>query len=197
MPRTGFASSDMFLEDRMKLLVTLSALAFAGLSQAALFTYTFASDTNSFGEEGDPSNVLASVNLGAGSVVTGLAWNVNLTANDPSWLSEIAVSFRGNTAAPELYLRPGFEVEDPGVNQNFNSGGVQSILGVVPAGITTDASGNINLEFLEFFDDSSVAPDGKWHAGSTLTLEYTAVPEPATMAALGLGAAALLRRRRK
>ena len=50
---------------------------------------------------------------------------------------------------------------------------------------------------VESFDDVTGQVDSVWKRGSVLTIQYDAVPEPATFAALGLGVAVLLRRRRK
>lgn len=180
----------------MKLLAGLAILGAATFSSANIYTYTFTSDVLSFGEEGDVSNFLDSINLGAGAVVTGIGWDVDLEAFDPSWLSELMVSFADDANAPGLYLSPGFGNDDPGTG-SFSSGGIIDLTDNTIPDITL-STGVLNMEFMEAFDDASVSPDGRWLAGSTLDIEYTPapVPEPASMAVLGLGVAALARRKR-
>lgn len=72
------------------------------------------------------------------------------------------------------------------MSSNFNSGGASN--GFIPGGF---AAGTV---FTLTMSDNAAADLG---GIASWTIGYTAVPEPATMAALGLGAAALIRRRRK
>jgi hypothetical protein len=174
----------------------LAILGAAAFSSADFYTYTFATDVNSVDDEGSALNVTDSINLGAGAVVTGIGWDLNLEAFAPSWLSELYVSFADDTNLPGLYLSPGFGDDAPGAG-SYNSGGVIDLTDNTIPDITL-STGILNMEFFEGFDDAPVTVDGRWLAGSTLTFEYTPapVPEPASMAALGLGVAALARRRR-
>lgn len=56
--------------------------------------------------------------------------------------------------------------------------------------------GFLRLEFFEWYDDYIDDWDGVWEDGG-LTFDYTVVPEPASMIALGTGAVALVARRRR
>lgn len=188
-------------------------IAMLGLGLAASFatadtlvyTYTFDQNTNSYGALGDINNVVVNLDLGTifagyeGFEMSGVGWDVDLEAFSPSWLSEIGVQFNESTGLGTewISLNPGVGTDTSGTG-TFSSALV-TFSSVSLPNIVLNPDNVLRMEFFESFDDSSVAPDGQWLAGSTLELQFEAqaVPEPATMAILGLGAAALLRRRRK
>lgn len=178
----------------MKYLFGLAALGMAAFSSADLYVNTFATDVDSFDAQGSAFNVVQSANLGVGSHITGIGWDLNLRTLGASWLSEAVIGFGdGPTGAVNL---------TPGIGDDFSGGAAYSSGGVVDlVGLGLDfflTTGNLNMEFFESFDDGVGAVDSKWLAGSALTIQYTsAVPEPASFAVLGLGVAVLLRRRRK
>lgn len=149
--------------------------------------------------EGDAANYFQSYDFGSefagysDFVLTGIAYDLNLTANSPSWLSEIAFSFL-NSESVGVYLTPGIGVNSSG------TGTYADEASLVDLGLDFALLGDniLTLEAFETFNDSSVAIDGIVNSGTvTFTFEAQPVPEPATLAALGLGAAALLRRRKK
>ena len=153
---------------------------------------------------GDSSNaspswdIAAALGAPSGSQVTvsGFGWDVTVTANDPSWLSEIAV---GMTTAPGLDTglffhpgsqnNPGTEVSNSGGMFDLTDNGIPDL--VLPNGV-------LNFQFYEDFDDGDDAVDGVWNSGSLL-FEATAVnvPEPTTLGVLALGSLLSLRRARR
>jgi hypothetical protein len=143
----------------------------------------------SFSEFGEAGNVVRTFNIGAFATVTSVDWNLNLTAYDPSWLSELKVSFAG------LTFTPGVGDNDPG------TASYSGTIDLVDAGFAfqVGADGLLTLEFHEGFDDSGVDPDGIWNSGSLSFGVTAAVPEPSTygLMALGLIGVVGVARRRK
>jgi len=184
----------------------LTAAAFgANAASAAVFTVDIdVSGISSYGELGDPSNVLMDVLLAPDALVTGIGWDVTIEAFSPSWQSEIAVAFLNSLEG--LNLSPGAGTDSAGTG-SYSSGGILDLGSIDPTfPFSVGSDGLLNLEFFEQFDDSSVSPDGQWLSG-TLTIQYEAddtptpgVPEPTTWAMMigGLGlVGAFLRRSRK
>jgi len=147
----------------------------------------------------DPSNVVvlydlaAAVGLPTGSPVTmtGIGWDVNLTALGTSWLSELRVYF-DDSIAPDLtglFLTPGVGNGFPG-SGFFTSGG---IIDLTDNGIPDILlpNGVLRMEFFEGYDDANDVIDGMWDSGA-LTIAST--PEPASLLLLALGALTLRRR---
>ena len=190
----------------MKKTIAISALALsfamAAPANAATFTVDIDLDNiESFGELGDPSNVILTRLLAPNATITGLGFDVTLEAFTPSWLSELTVYFLDSPVG--LQLTPGVGEDVPGVG-SFSSGGIINLADIDPTFVfTLGADGILSLEFFEGFDDSSVSPDGIWNG--TLTVQYEAdaipgIPEPTTWAMMigGFGlVGGALRSRRK
>lgn len=115
------------------------------------------------GNPGDTSNTVISLDIGATNRVTGVAADLVVTANDPSWLSEALVVY-GSTSTPQINLTP-FGDPDPIDAPGTESSTTGEILVLADLGlpdISVDADGILKLEFAELFDDSSVNPDANW-----------------------------------
>jgi len=176
----------------------LSAATFAAGNANAATLVVDVSGISSYGGYDDPGNTILSFDIGAGSVVTDVAYDVSLEAYSPSWLSEITVDFTDSLLTAGVALTPGF------LDSFSGTGSYADSASLVDLGLSfaVGADGILLLQFYESFDDSSVAPDGLWSQG-TLTFTYTpvetpGVPEPATWAMLISGFAlvgAAMRRR--
>lgn len=189
----------------MKKVLALSAFLVAiGAAHAVTLTATLdVTGVNSVDGYFDADNTFGLFNLDtvfgadySNYVLTGIGWDVTLTAFNNSWLSEITIGIENSDASDALYLRPAVGQNSPGTG-SFSSGGVINLESAGPGlSVNVNPDDVIYIEFFEGFDDVAGAADGRWDSG-TVTLQFEAVPEPATLAALGLGVAAMARRRRK
>ena len=142
-------------------------------------------------ELGAAINELRSIGFAVGARITGIAWDVDLFADSPSWLSEISVDLSSDGGV-------GLSLS-PGIGDNFSgTGSYFGAADLVALGLdfAIGASGQLKFEFFETFVDFPGDWDGLWERG-TLTVTY--VPEPASfgLAALALLGAGAASRRRK
>jgi len=190
----------MSLRSLSKMLVGLSLLACTSAFAAPLVVNV--AGIESYGEYGDGDNTVLTYNVGANVTITGISYNVNVTAFDPSWLSELSLSFEDSSQSDGVFFNPAFLDDDSGTGTYSDSADL------VDLGLSfqVGADGLLRLEFFEGFDDSSVFPDGIWNFG-TITFLTDAVdvpppgdvPEPATGMLMGAGLALMgytARRRR-
>jgi len=167
-------------------------------------------DVNNFeavGGRGNSDNISMSFNLGAYALVTGVSWDLMLTATAPSTFGDLAFVFanEGIADSPDerlqkraIYFVPEF--------RNTGSGSMRSLghLDSLPEDglkLHTVANGVLNAQFFSQWNFDYLPATQLFKSGAiTLTYEVTAVPEPETYALMlgGLavvGAAALRRRR--
>jgi hypothetical protein len=195
----------MKLSSVAKALASLSFLACTSLFAAPLVVDV--TGVQSVGEIGDPGNTVMNLNVGANATITAISYSVNLTAFNPSWLSEIGLAFTDSDGIEGVVFNPGFDDENPGTATYADSADLTA-LGL---SFSVGADGILRLEFYEDFDDSQVNPDGRWNFG-TITFNVEGgtvlppvdpgtpggqVPEPASALLIGAGLAALGYRRRR
>jgi hypothetical protein len=160
---------------------------------------SFNNAVNSVDEEGDADNVVGIVDLnvplnpGETLVITGIGWNVNLTAFAPSVLDDMAVGFGATSGGSVIGLFPG-----AGVFQSGTASFASPILKLADFGFPAIAlvGDDLRLEFYEFIDDNADLPDGFWAAGSVLSVQYQIVPTPGAAALFAAAGLVGLRRRR-
>lgn len=146
-------------------------------------------NVDSVGEIGNPGNSVINQFIGANSYLTGISFNVNVTAYRPSWLDEMGLSITNSKGTEGIFFYPG--IGDIFAGTSTYSGSADLVALGLDFFVGND--GILRLEFFEDFDDFGVNPDGRWNSG-TITFEYTPqevageVPEPATALLLGGGA---------
>jgi hypothetical protein len=144
----------------------------------------------SLGGQGDSGNAVFNLNVGAGAHITGFAYNVNLTAYAPSWLSELGVQFSDSLVSAGLTAQPG-EGDDVSGTATY-AGSIDLVAMGIDFSVAAD--GLLRLEFFDtFFDNALAGADGIWNSGTlTFTVaDVAAVPEPASYALMGLALFAL------
>jgi hypothetical protein len=173
----------MSLSSLNKLLVSLSFFACTSL-YAAPITIDVAG-VQSYGEIGDPGNTVLTFDVGPNATVISIDYSFNLTAIDPSWLSEIGLAFTNSKGTEGVNFNPGNGDAFPGTDTYTGS----AILSDFGLSFKVGNDGILRLEFYEDFDDFG-GPDGTWNFGSiTFDIEpdAVAVPEPSTALLLGAG----------
>jgi len=152
---------------------------------------------------GDPSNMVFTVNIGAGNSVTGLAWDIDIETIGDSWLSDVVFNFDDSTGANpnaiNLSPAPGDGMmtganDMPG-SGNFPSGGIVDFSDNGLGNITVGADGLLVIELFDVFDDNPAAADAFVDGSITIGL-LNDVPAPGAAALFGLGGLAAARRRR-
>ncbi|MFK7760099.1 MAG: PEP-CTERM sorting domain-containing protein [Phycisphaerales bacterium] len=157
------------------------------------------SGIQTFDELGSTFNTVLGINIGGGSNVVGIGWDVNqlagLDSGGASWLSEMTIGF-GNTFDGILINLGTSGTDAPGTEANSSGGIVDLTALTTPLDFFVAADGILSLEFFESFVDQAGAAEGEFLANSTLTIQYVPVPAPGALALLGLGGIAAGRRRR-
>lgn len=148
----------------------------------------------SYDELGSSANTALTYNIGAFSTVNTISWNFTITANAPSWLADMQVTFAGSD------LTGGGVTFTPSTTSGAGTESFADSVGLADLGLAfqVGADGILRVEFHESYVDD-VNPDGVWNSG-TLTVGFTqAVPEPSTygLMALGLAVVGVAARRRR
>jgi hypothetical protein len=124
-------------------------------------------------------------NVGANATITSIDYSVNLTANSPSWLSELGLAFTDSDGFEGVVFNPGFGDEFDGTDTYAGSADLLDF----GLSFNVGSDGILRLEFYEDYDDFAGA-DGVWNFGSItfgIEPEFAAVPEPSTALLLGAG----------
>ncbi len=131
--------------------------------------------TPSYDSAGASCNVRLTLTVPSGKDrLAGIGWDVQITAYDPSWRSEIAVLIT-NVNGEGYVLRPGAGDTSPGTG-SYSSGGVNELCGFYGLPPLELPDGNLYLEFFEAYDDFvDCGQDGNWDSG-TLTFTFDTAP---------------------
>ena len=168
---------------RIVAVFAITAIVGGALAQSVIVDIT---GVESRDEQGNPINVVLGVDLGIPNAeVTGIAWDLLFTPNSPSWTSEPHMTF-GDTGGSNAYDW------DMGNWGGTTTSTPISLLGSDSTSFFVGGDGILQVEFWEDFVDFAGAADGVY--GSQLTIRF--VPEPSSLALLGLVGLVAARRRR-
>ncbi|MCA9296841.1 MAG: hypothetical protein KC983_09990 [Phycisphaerales bacterium] len=186
---------------KVNLLIAPAAVAAFFASNALATGDIIAIDVTgwqTWGGQGAASNTTASINIGAGSVITGIGWDVTIATVGASWQSEVTFdigdSLGGTT---NVFLSPGASQTTPGTG-TFSSNGIIKLADASIPDIVV-ADGIVEIEAFESFDDPGGSDGGLTqdaNISGTLFLQVVAVPAPAALGLLGVAGLAGRRRRR-
>jgi hypothetical protein len=163
--------------------LALAAAALAGTSAQAVDVVVDVASAQSVDELGQAGNTVITRDIGAYALVGSLAWNVTLTAYDPSWLQDMRLRI-ANTQGVGITLTLD-SLQAAGTKQYIGSGNL------VDLGLSFAAAGDgiLRLEFFESYKDFGPGvADGQWDSGTlSFSVMPAAVPEPAVAGLLALG----------
>lgn len=176
----------------LMLFIAVTAASVAGAAEQ--YQVLNVAGIQSYDSQGEPGNTVIELNLGAQSMVTSLAWNVDITAYAPSWLSEMEVHFTSSNGGGVIFT--------PSFTSASGSEHLQGSASLEDLGLAFEvgSDGKLRIEFSEGFKDMNPGEaDGQWDAGSFTIGYVSAVPEPSTyaMMLLGLIAVGAVARRRQ
>ncbi|MDG1838684.1 MAG: PEP-CTERM sorting domain-containing protein [Phycisphaerales bacterium] len=179
--------------------VFVASAAFAattGMAFAGSATFDIAG-VMSYDSPGEALNHMINFDVGAGSEVTGVAWDnvVGDGLGGPSWGNEMTMGMQDEgTSYVSLSFFPAEGSATAGGIWGPAAGG--SSTNLTDNGIAfTSVNGNASLEFYEAYDDATGVVDAQYVSG-TITVYWTEVPAPGALALLGLAGLAGTRRRR-
>jgi hypothetical protein len=128
-------------------------------------------------ERGAATNVIWDFHVGSLASITSLKWDVNITSNVGSYLSEMKLTFT-DTVGNGVTFTPG---DGDDFDGTADYAGFQD-LGDLGKIFQVGEDGILRLEFHDGYKDLAFdEPEGRWNTG-TLTFGVTQVPEPSTIA---------------
>lgn len=169
---------------RVLATATLCAAVHVSAAHASSTSVTFdVSGIVDMDERGAESNVVKELFVGAGASIWSLKWDVNLTSHDPSYLSEMQLTFSDSLGNGVTFTPAGGDdFQGSGSYAGFQD------LREIGQNFQLGNDGVLRLEFHDAYKDLPFdEPDGVWNSG-TLTFGVSAVPEPQSgaLALLGL-----------
>ncbi|HZH98588.1 MAG TPA: PEP-CTERM sorting domain-containing protein [Fimbriimonadaceae bacterium] len=192
----------------IKKLLSLSLLAVVGACHAQTFNTVSFNTTNgataTFSSTGNTYRALISgFTLNGGTPVADIAWVYDFTSAPVPAFTAVTITISGTLSSGSVRV--------VGNEKVFDMAGapLQVANGLIDETAVADASGTFSIirtfNFSQAVSIGQAQKDllhilGNGDSAATVTMieqTFTPVPEPATLLALGCGAAALLRRRRR
>lgn len=169
-------------------IATLCAAVHVGTAQASPTNVTVdVSGIADMDERGAETNIFRELFVGAGATIESLRWDINLTSHDPSYLSEMQLTF-SDSLGNGITFTPGGGDDFEGTS---SYAGFQDLL-VIGQNFQLGDDGLLRLEFHDFYKDLAFdEPEGMWNFG-TLTFGVSTVPEPQSAALVLAGLLSML-----
>jgi hypothetical protein len=163
---------------RFSAVATLCAALVVGTAQASPTYVTLdISGTANMDERGAVSNIVRELWVGAGATIENLKWDIHLTSYEPSYLSEMQLTF-SDSLGNGVTFTPGGGDDFQGSNSYAGFQDLRVILQQFQLG----DDGLLRLEFHDAYKDLAFEePEGMWDYG-TLTFGVSTVPEPQVLA---------------
>lgn len=134
-------------------------------------------------------NTFQDFNLGVGTTIDSASFDVSWTAASPSWRSELALSLNDDLFG-DFY--DAFPSDLDSAGSDSRSGDFAAAVGGFIGGPFTLTSGILHVEIYDTFADAVI---DQVITSGTITVNYTPIPAPGSVALLGLAGFAARRRR--
>lgn len=178
------------MKQQVRRLAVAATLGLASLCAQALPVTLDVAGAQSVNLLGESGNTVWLIDIGAGSRLNSLSWELTLSALDPSLLSELQLSFGSSSGLDLLTLAPA------GADAFSGSGSYTGSLDLAPLGLAVGSDGLLRIEFSEAYKDFAAGlAEGQW-VGGQLRFDVSPVPEPGSAALALLGLVAMRCRRR-
>ncbi len=119
----------------------------------------------------DADNEVLTEVLGEGALMTGIGWDLSITTNGDSWLSEAMMYFDGSDQDNSgLFLRPGAGDDFTGTG-SYSSEIIDLTDNGIPD-IPIVSGGRLFIQFFEDVDDNANGVDAVYGSPSSITIQY-------------------------
>ncbi|RCW67982.1 PEP-CTERM sorting domain-containing protein [Pseudorhodoferax soli] len=173
---------------RVSAMLLLGSALHIGAAQASqVYVTVDVSGTLDMDERGAETNIVRELSVGAGATIESLKWDLQLTSYDPSYLSEMQLTFSDSLGNGVTFT--------PGGGDDFEGSssyaGFQD-LRLLGQHFQLGDDGLLRLEFHDAYKDLAFdEPEGMWRFG-TLAFGVSTVPEPQVLSLMLGGLLAML-----
>jgi hypothetical protein len=168
-------------------MLMASAISFVSVTASAALVDININGVESWDAFDDVDNTIMLVDLGMGSpvIIDGIGWDVTISTEGASWLSEAVITFGSTADAGLIDVTTGFG-EDFAGSMSFSSGGILSLFdNGLPDMFLAD--GILRLQFSESFDDIDGEVDAIYEGFVSVSTVDAVVSAPSMLALFTVG----------